>query len=77
MLMSQDFFVRQGVIGAEVGGGTVRADQGDTVFVPQQTSHTFWNETDSRTEVLEIFTPAGLERWFGDLAEIVASGSST
>jgi mannose-6-phosphate isomerase-like protein (cupin superfamily) len=67
-------FVLQGVIGAEVGGGTVRADQGDTVFVPQQTSYTFWNETDSRAEVLEIFTPAGLERWFGELAEIVASG---
>lgn len=45
------------------------------MFVPKNASHTFWNEGDSRAEVLEIFTPAGLERWFGGLAEIVTSGS--
>lgn len=37
--------------------------------------HAFWNETDARAEVLEVFTPAGLEKWFGELAEIVASDS--
>lgn len=68
-------FVLDGTIGAELEGDTVRADPGDTVFVPQGARHTFWNQTDLRAEVLEIFTPAGLERWFGELAEIVASGT--
>jgi quercetin dioxygenase-like cupin family protein len=67
-------FVLAGGIGAEIEGGTVRAGPGDTVFDPRATSHTFWNETDAKAEVLEIFTPAGLEHWFGELAEIVASG---
>jgi oxalate decarboxylase/phosphoglucose isomerase-like protein (cupin superfamily) len=58
-----------------VDGDVVRAEPGDTVLVPRNVNHTFWNESNSRAEVLEIFTPAGLERWFGELAEIVASGS--
>lgn len=68
-------FILDGMIGAEVDGGVVRVEPGDTVLVPRNVNHTFWNESDSRAEVLEIFTPAGLERWFGELAEIVASGS--
>ena len=67
-------YVLEGNIGAEVNGGIIKADPGDTVFVPRDASHTFWNETDSRAEVLEVFTPAGLERWFRELSEIVASG---
>ncbi|MHB8594506.1 MAG: cupin domain-containing protein [Acidimicrobiales bacterium] len=65
----------EGVIGAEVDGRVVRAEPGDSVLVPRDADHTFWNETDSRADVLELFTPAGLERWFGELAEIVAAGS--
>jgi oxalate decarboxylase/phosphoglucose isomerase-like protein (cupin superfamily) len=62
-------------IGAQLDDEVVRAHKGDTVFVPKDAHHTFWNETDAASEVLEIFTPAGLERWFGELAEIVASAS--
>ncbi len=68
-------YVIEGVIGAEVDGRVVRAEPGDSVLVPRDADHTFWNETDSRADVLELFTPAGLEHWFGELAEIVAAGS--
>lgn len=68
-------YVLDGTIGAQLGDDTVRADPGDTLFVPKSMRHTFWNETDVRAEVLEIFTPAGLENWFHELAEIVSSDS--
>jgi quercetin dioxygenase-like cupin family protein len=67
--------VLSGVIGAQLGTEVVYADPGATVFVPRNVSHTFWNESDNRVEVLEIFTPAGLEAWFRELAEIVSSAS--
>jgi quercetin dioxygenase-like cupin family protein len=68
-------YVIDGTIGARLDSEVVRADPGDTVFVQRGMSHTFWNETNAQAEVLEIFTPAGLEDWFHELAEIVASDS--
>ena len=64
-----------GRIGASVNGEIVNADEGATVLVPRGVTHTFWNDTDATATVLEIFTPAGLEDWFSELAEIVASGT--
>jgi quercetin dioxygenase-like cupin family protein len=66
-------YVVAGIVGAQVDDAVVRAEPGATVIVPLGASHTFWNETDTRSEVLEIFTPAGLEGWFRELAEIVSS----
>jgi len=68
-------YVVQGQIGAQIGERVVHADEGATVIVPKGTRHTFWNATDAPADVLELFTPAGLEGWFLELAEIVASGS--
>lgn len=68
-------YVLNGSIGAQVDQQVVRVEPGDTVLVPTDARHTFWNESDAPSEVLEIFTPAGLEKWFGELAEIVGSGS--
>jgi quercetin dioxygenase-like cupin family protein len=66
-------YVLEGVIGAQLNGDVVRAEVGSTIFVEKNAVHTFWNETEKRAEVLELFTPAGLEAWFSELAEIVAS----
>src|ERR1700730_7445506 len=68
-------YVLEGTIGAQLNGEVLLADPGDTVFVPKDAAHTFWNETDAQAEVLQTFTPAGLEGWFNELSEIVASGS--
>ena len=67
--------VLAGTIGAQVDSILVRADPGATVIVPRGVSHTFWNETNSKAEVLELFAPAGLEGWFRELAKIVSSAS--
>jgi hypothetical protein len=42
--------------------------------IPRGTRHTFWNDSDEPARVLELFTPAGLEGWFAELAELVGSG---
>jgi quercetin dioxygenase-like cupin family protein len=67
--------VVEGAIGAQVDEEVVQAPLGGTVLVPRGVRHTFWNDTDRPAKVLELFTPAGLEGWFLELAEIVSSGS--
>jgi quercetin dioxygenase-like cupin family protein len=66
-------YVVSGHIGAHVDGQVVGCDPGSTVLVPRGAIHTFWNPTDVPAKVLELFTPAGLEGWFLELAEIVRS----
>jgi hypothetical protein len=34
--------------------------------------HTFWNPGDAPARVLEFFTPGGFERWFEELAAVLA-----
>lgn len=68
-------YVVRGRIGAQLDERVVYADEGATVMIPKGLRHTFWNPTDSPSEVLEMFTPAGLEGWFLELADIVASGT--
>ena len=68
-------YVVSGRIGAQVDGDIVRAEQGATILVPRGITHTFWNDTDTPAKVLEMFTPAGLEGWFRELAEIAATGT--
>ena len=76
---NEDGFIHvvRGCIGAQVNGTVVRAEEGSTVLVPRGMTHTFWNDADEPARVLEMFTPAGLEAWFKELAEIVTSGSFT
>ena len=67
--------VAQGEIGAQVGDEEVHTSTGGTILVPRGMRHTFWNDSNEPARVLELFTPAGLEGWFSELAEIVGSGS--
>jgi hypothetical protein len=60
----------RGPLGAQVGGEVVHTETGGTVLVPRGARHTFWNDSDESACVLELFTPAGLEQWFFELAEI-------
>ena len=36
--------------------------------------HTFWNAGDTDASLLEIISPAGFERYFGELVELFAAG---
>ena len=53
-------------------GHEVVADAGDLLFKPRMQWHTFWNAGDEPVTVLELISPAGLERffrWLGGLEE--------
>jgi quercetin dioxygenase-like cupin family protein len=66
-------YVVAGRLGAQVDQTTVELASGGVVLVPRGVKHTFWNPTDTEAVALELFAPAGLERWFGDLAELVSA----
>jgi mannose-6-phosphate isomerase-like protein (cupin superfamily) len=57
-------FVLEGRVGAQLGDEVVVAEVGDLVLKPRAQWHTFWNAGDEPARVLEIISPAGLERLF-------------
>lgn len=57
-------FILEGDVGAYLGGTEVVAHKGDLVAKPRGQWHTFWNAGDSNARVLEIISPAGLEKLF-------------
>lgn len=68
-------YVLSGRLGAQVADDTVEAGAGETILVPRGVKHTFWNPTATEATALELFSPAGLEGWFQELAKLIATGS--
>ena len=65
------FYVLEGTVSIQVGDRVVTAEPRSTVSVPSGTLHTFWNPGQVWARVLEFFSPAGFERWFEELADLV------
>jgi mannose-6-phosphate isomerase-like protein (cupin superfamily) len=65
-------FVLEGRMGAQLGDDVVHANPGDLVFKPRNQWHTFWNAGDASCRILEIISPAGFERFFDELAVLIA-----
>jgi mannose-6-phosphate isomerase-like protein (cupin superfamily) len=63
-------FVLEGRMGALLGDDVVEAGPGDLVFKPRSQWHTFWNAGDEPCRILEIISPAGFERFFGELSDL-------
>jgi mannose-6-phosphate isomerase-like protein (cupin superfamily) len=63
-------FVLEGRMGALLGDEVVEAGPGDLVFKPRNQWHTFWNAGDRPCRILEIISPAGFERFFGELVQL-------
>jgi uncharacterized cupin superfamily protein len=64
-------FVVEGEIGVQIGERVLTARAGDVVYKPRGVAHAFWNATDRPARILEIISPAGFERYFADMAEIM------
>lgn len=43
---------------------------GNLIFKPRNQWHTFWNAGDEPARILEIISPAGFERFFGELVDL-------
>jgi quercetin dioxygenase-like cupin family protein len=63
-------YVIQGRIGALLGDDVVIGGPGDLIFKPRNQWHTFWNAGDQPARLLEIISPAGFERFFGELVDL-------
>jgi quercetin dioxygenase-like cupin family protein len=66
----------EGEIGARVGDEVVQAATGSYVFKPRGLPHTFWNATTKPARLLELISPAGFEKYFDDLADLLRAGGS-
>ena len=67
-------FVLEGRMGALLGDDVVHAEPGDLVFKPRNQWHTFWNAGDEPCRILEIISPAGFERYFDELGDLLGGG---
>ena len=63
-------YVLEGRVGALLGDEVLVAGPGDLVFKPRNQWHTFWNAGDAPARILEIISPAGFERLFGELVDL-------
>ena len=63
-------YVLAGRVGALLGDEVLIAGPGDLVFKPRNQWHTFWNAGDEPARILEIISPAGFERFFGELVDL-------
>jgi len=68
-------YVLQGRVGALLGDEVVIGNPGDLIFKPRNQWHTFWNAGDTPARILEIISPAGFERFFGELIDVGGIGA--
>jgi mannose-6-phosphate isomerase-like protein (cupin superfamily) len=64
-------FVLDGRLGALLGDEVVYGDPGDLIFKPRGQWHTFWNAGDEPARILEMISPAGFERYFEQMVELL------
>ena len=64
-------YVLEGEVGFEVGDDVFSAGAGQLVAKPRGIWHAFWNAGDVPARVLEVISPAGFERYFEELAQLI------
>jgi quercetin dioxygenase-like cupin family protein len=68
-------YVLEGEIMLQIGDQLIQAPTGTLIFKPRGIPHTFWNQRSTPARILEIIAPAGFERYFEELSELVTPGS--
>jgi quercetin dioxygenase-like cupin family protein len=72
--MDEAFHVLEGEMTFTVDGEITTAPAGSFVFVPRGILHTFWNESEVPARQLVVFTPSGIEHYFDEVTEVLATG---
>ena len=70
--LEETFYVLDGEFEFRVGDETIRAAPGACVFVPPGVPHAFSNRSEIRARLLLTMSPPGHDRYFDELAEILA-----
>ena len=63
--------VTAGAIGFRSGADEVVLEAGGYIAKPRGELHTMWNAGDVEARMIEVITPAGFERFFEELADLV------
>jgi quercetin dioxygenase-like cupin family protein len=71
---TDSFYVLEGVLTIQVGDEKRQLGPGEYALAPPGVVHTFSNDSDSEVRVLGVQSPAGLEGYFRELAELIGSG---
>ena len=71
--LEETWYILDGEIEFRVGDETFEATPGACVFVPPRVPHAFANRTDTPAKFLLIMSPPGHDRYFDELAEILAA----
>jgi quercetin dioxygenase-like cupin family protein len=74
-VQEETFYVLEGECDCQVGNERVRALPGTYLFLPPGVPHNIANVSDKPARVLMTVSPPGHERYFEELAEIVAHGA--
>jgi quercetin dioxygenase-like cupin family protein len=64
-------YVLEGTIGARIGGRDLEAPAGSYILKPRGIPHAFWNPTDKPARILEMISPAGFEKYFEEIGELI------
>jgi quercetin dioxygenase-like cupin family protein len=67
-------FVLEGRVGALLGEDVVYGEPGDLIFKPRGQWHTFWNASSESARILEVISPAGFERYFEEMVDLLKAG---
>jgi mannose-6-phosphate isomerase-like protein (cupin superfamily) len=73
----ETFVILTGTLDFTVDGQAVSAPAGTLIYAPREVAHAFSNPHDKPATVLGIYTPAGYEDYFADLAQAMANGTLT
>ena len=66
-------YVLEGEIGALIGAQEIQAGPGTLVLKPKGVPHTFWNAGATPARLLAFIVPAGLERYFAELDQLLSA----
>lgn len=71
--MEDEFsLILSGRVGARIGHTTYeQIETGSSIVKPRDIPHAMWNLADEPARILEIVMPAGLERYFEELAPVL------
>jgi quercetin dioxygenase-like cupin family protein len=70
--LEETFYVVDGELEFELDGEPLHATAGATIFVPPHVPHRFGNRGEKRARTLIVMSPPTHDRYFDELAEILA-----
>jgi quercetin dioxygenase-like cupin family protein len=72
----EGFYVIEGTLDMQVGDEKHKVAAGGYAFVPRGVAHAFWNDSREPCRFVATFSPPGFERFFIELAEMMATGTT-